>query len=95
MSFEGYFQRLCKNGHYDTIDIYGFDNPEEESCLICGEPFVWSNLVNLTNGIDLETGKGYGYINLEINKPAIYEECPHCENKKIVSAETYKIPDTN
>lgn len=47
MSYEGSIQRLCKNNHYSIIDCY--DEYDEEVCH-CGEPFIWRNGVDLTNG---------------------------------------------
>lgn len=64
MSFEGYYQILCEQGHFSGCDCY--DNPvfgrttmpqwEEnfEECIIwkchCGANAAWWNLVNTTNG---------------------------------------------
>ena len=52
MSFEGYFQRLCKNGHYSELDVYDpTDVPRERwKCDVCGEPLAWEKTVDQTNG---------------------------------------------
>ena len=56
MSYEGYRQVLCKNGHYHTYDCYewnygGFGGAEEGwQCPICGEGMAWDHSVDLTNG---------------------------------------------
>jgi hypothetical protein len=64
MSYEGYTQILCKNGHYTVRDAYDDwgDDEQGKICSQCGEPFVWKNNVDLTNGIictawDEELGK--------------------------------------
>ena len=51
MSFEGRYQKLCANGHYDEQDVY----METSHCDICGKEWVKSNLVDDTN----EPGEGY------------------------------------
>ncbi len=51
MSFEGRYQKLCTNGHYEEQDVYG----ETELCAICGQRWDRSNLVDDTNGF----GEGY------------------------------------
>jgi len=59
MSFEGYHQLLCKNGHEwsrDVYEDYSFDgtdysdNMKNTICPQCKEKVVWWNLVDLTNG---------------------------------------------
>lgn len=95
MSFEGYYQTLCKNGHEGSTDCY-FTEPEEIKCSVCGEKIVWWNLVNTTNGsYDEFEGKPVridGYIDLEIDKPAEYCNCDKCGVRHLVNSCTYKIP---
>lgn len=87
MSFEGYEQRLCKNGHYEIFDVYEF-SPRDDSTCYCGEKWAWFNLVDCTNEPD------DGFVELEIDQPAQYETiCEHCGSQKIVADETYKIPE--
>jgi len=50
MSFEGYYQHLCKNGHYNTEDCNTWFPDDDYSMCHCGEPIVWFNLVDVTNG---------------------------------------------
>jgi hypothetical protein len=72
MSYEGYTQVLCKNGHYHTYDCYTWScicdtswdidkqEPREWKCPICQASLAWRNGVNLTNGsfeVNPETGK--------------------------------------
>jgi len=119
MSFEGYEQKLCQNGHYwqnNVYDSYGSDE-DPENCPICNAPVAWYNIVDLTNGCYCsctcslesnrcdqdcehcgfkcdycEKGRIDGYVELEIDKPAIYETCFCCGNKKLITHETYEIP---
>ena len=44
MSFEGYYQRICTNGHPFTTDVY-----VDEECE-CGAPTLKSHMVDQTNG---------------------------------------------
>jgi hypothetical protein len=52
MSYEGYERGLCKNGHLMTADCY-VGLPEK--CPDCGEPIVWWEGVDCTNGDGKET----------------------------------------
>jgi len=88
MSFEGFNQFLCRNGHYDSCDIY----EEEKSICKCGEPFVWTNLVDLTNGSYYEEERVDGYVQLETITLAKHDTCNLGHKHEIVEA-TYKIPD--
>lgn len=93
MSYSGYYQILCKNGHYDSIDCYEFymnDGLEEYECPICNEKCAWWNLVDTTNDCYEEDDTS---IKLELNTPAKYEMCIHCGISRIVKEETYKIPE--
>lgn len=47
MSFEGYVQAICANGHLFTYDVY-----DKTSCYECGAKAVRENLVDTTNGAD-------------------------------------------
>ncbi len=67
MSYEGYEQLLCKNGHYSQCDAHEttdwsengpFHNLELVRCNECGEAIIWSNSVDETNG------DGEGIVNL-------------------------------
>lgn len=84
MSYEGYDQLLCENGHYFTADTYEDTDHETWRCEICGAQLAWWNAVDVTNGsFDVnpytkEEVRIDGYVELEIDKPA--------------QEETYKIP---
>lgn len=94
MSYEGYQQLICKNGHYNTVDAY--DNIEV--CQVCGEGFVWWNSVDVTNGSFEVNEKGEevridGHINLEILQSEDYCTCEKCDNTHIISPAIYKVPE--
>ena len=62
MSFEGYYQVLCKNGHYSTCDCYTLHTPgssDDWRCSICGEECAWWNIVDETNGSYCISFPGY------------------------------------
>jgi hypothetical protein len=61
VSFEGRYQKLCPNGHYEEQDVY----LETHKCEICGEKWERSNLVDDTN----QPGEGYDYSMKFIPKP--------------------------
>lgn len=46
MSFEGYTQNICQNGHFEDRDAYYGLN----TCTTCRKVFVWTNVVDDTNG---------------------------------------------
>ncbi len=58
MSYEGYEEFICENGHYTSIDSsyfsYGTDNIEVQkkmkACPCCGESYKWHCSVDQTNG---------------------------------------------
>jgi hypothetical protein len=67
MSFEGYYQVLCRKGHYHTEDCYDhplfaendrYIDPTKPvwTCPDCGAAARWSNLVDVTNGSYDEEG---------------------------------------
>jgi len=64
MSFEGFYQKLCKNGHYWCTDVYVNDR----KCPICKETQVWSNLVD-------ETNETVGFVQLVLEN---IKSCPKC-----------------
>lgn len=54
MSFSGFYQILCEDGHYSTQDAYAYpdfvgDMTDLWTCS-CGKRAVWYNLVDCTNG---------------------------------------------
>ena len=100
MSYEGFSQFLCKNGHYWRDDCT-MVAPElkDNMCLICGNPAIWENMVNTTNGSfdtddngkELIDSKGSpiridGYVELKVKDQQCCKEC------KSILETTYHIP---
>jgi hypothetical protein len=48
MSFEGYYQLVCENNHYFTMDVYSWDF-NKRKCIYCDSTISQSNLVDETN----------------------------------------------
>lgn len=73
MLFEGYFQKLCENGHLTHEDVYA---TESNICPRCGGEFVYTNLVDTTNGsYDNEGNRIDGAKIFKIKK---IRTCGHC-----------------
>lgn len=71
MGYEGFIQRLCKKGHYETVDVYVDDMRDGEwACSKCGESCAWSNQVDTTNGDDWP-------VELEVSSQKV---CEHCDS---------------
>ena len=49
MSFEGFYQRICANGHYFTSDAIAERYGDLEMVCECGAPTATDNLVDETN----------------------------------------------
>jgi hypothetical protein len=108
MSFDGYYQILCRNGHRSGADCY--DDPNfngtgpayrDENidplwrCPECNEVAAWWNLVNTTNGSYYENERIDGYIELE--RATTPEICTcSCGHKHAKNGElsTYHIPES-
>lgn len=45
MSFEGYYQQICVNGHYTECDVYD----HHHKCVDCRQEIIFENLVDETN----------------------------------------------
>lgn len=84
MSYEGYEQILCEDGHLYTFDCYNH-RPYAATCP-CGKPFIWWNSVDCTNEPD------EGYVALVEKTPAEYCVCACCNHRHQVKPETYYIP---
>lgn len=90
MSFEGYYQILCRHGHYHTVNCYDVDR-ENWRCPFCESKIKWENLVNITNGCEDEKGNDIsGHIDMSIYIRSKGETCNCCGNK--LSYDTYNIP---
>ena len=95
MSYEGYEQYLCSNGHLHEEDAHVtiWSDPLMV-CSICHEPFVWKNSVDETNGShDEETGERIdGQVELEVLKEVKFCVCPICKTMHALNMIRYKIP---
>lgn len=83
MSYEGYTQLVCAKGHKDSRDHLN-DSP---LVCECGEPFVWRNEVDDTNGDNLEDEVIFKQI-----VEAVYDTCAHCGHSRRVEEARYEIP---
>lgn len=101
MSYEGYEQLLCENGHHRAIDametMYGDYDPKTWKCT-CGAGLTWWNAVDQTNGSFEQDPDGNevridGYVELEVDRPETTETCDHCGHTAVVDEVTYKIPE--
>lgn len=94
MSFEGYYQLICKNGHEYTADIYGEE--ENTPCPHCQAQAAWWHMVDCTNGsYDDEGNRIDGFVDLN---PYLKSEartccCASCGNIHTASPATYHIPE--
>jgi len=84
MSFEGYQQMLCKNGH-QIIDNADAD-ASKVKCYFCKAPIVWWNIVDDTNCDQ------YGLVKLKVKTKEIKCTCKECGNIHIKVPVTYYIP---
>ena len=99
MSWEGYGQALCGNGHLYTLGQYDY---ELVDCPLfgCQAKQAWIHWVDETNGCycpeegdKLGGGKCPAHpIKLEILEPAQVDECVTCKHRKLIKHERYKIP---
>lgn len=86
MSYEGYEQVICVNGHYSVVDCYMAENP----CSVCNCAIAWDNPVDTTNGgeegkIELKSLEKF------IKSPAVVETC-NLGHPHIMSNAVYKVP---
>lgn len=87
MSYEGYEDRLCKNGHHWQKDVHGGHNV----CPHCRKKAVWANSVDQTNceDVGLITPKGWESLLIQPEKT---ETCGHCNHTKTIEPARYRIP---
>ena len=91
MSYEGYVQLICENGHLTSEDAYYHDGTEPE-CSICKGKILWENQVDQTNCDEF----GAITINDMIKHFRIQEEkfekCPTCNHTHMIKPNLYRIP---
>jgi len=93
VSYEGYTIALCENRHRYTWDaMEDYAEPRVHLCPTCGAPPIWTTDVDETNGADETTGRCPGYVELEVDTPAVWHECPLCSFCHLTQVATYKIP---
>ncbi len=94
MSYEGYVEKLCSNGHLSSVDAH--DDYEEDKCHRCKKPFVFIHHVDQTNGIEEdENGEPHPYtVGYPFEKDGFDDEVyvDHYDNKYFVKILRYKIP---
>lgn len=98
MSYEGYEQLLCENGHLHMVDCWDSPDPKTWRCDSCGAKLAWWNAVDQTNGsyhTCSETGEEVridGFVELEVDREVVSEECPLCGHEKVLEDIRYKTP---
>ena len=91
MSYEGFEQHLCKNGHYYCCEPSGY-YCDTTNCPDCGEESAFCNSVDQTNGPSQgELIFPNDFEQLKI-KGAVIETCIHCGHTKVISQNVYRIP---
>lgn len=107
MSYEGYQQYLCPEGHLWNLDCnwhMASPLPELQNgwplCPDCKKPPVWTNPIDETNSCDKLDDKGHhpgcqcGFVDLELIEPVKDCVCPNCGSHHVKEAPRYKIPET-
>ena len=84
MSYEGYEQILCTNGHYDTQDCH--DSLTDWRCPSCGARKAWWNAVDQTNDSGTPA-------KLKVKYPAVMETCSVCGHVKVIEPARYYVPE--
>lgn len=90
MSFEGYYQILCKNGHEHSADCYA--DVANAKCPFCKASAKWENLVDQTNGSYEGKKRIDGYVSLRVEKEVKTKLCKHCGTTKVLEQQTYRVP---
>lgn len=83
MSYEGYSEHICTEGHYYTRDAYAFN----ETCH-CGAESAWENMVDQTND------NGYSFVDFGLREKTAtkMKTCECCGHTKQIEQATYHIP---
>ena len=97
MSYEGYQEKLCSNGHLSYTSNIHFDGRESPLvCNFCKSPFIFIHYVNETNGIEYDDDgvplpSTIPYPFKEAGFDDIWKE-DHYGNKYAVKRIKYEIP---
>ena len=90
MSYEGFTQALCANGHYQECDCH--DNPVDP-CPECGAEIVWRNEVDVTNGSwDEHNNRIDGYVELFPAEETKTCTCDKCGHSHPIETQRYIVP---
>jgi len=93
MSFEGYYQILCLNGHHVAEDAYSYLG-DSWACPTCGAKAAWENLVDVTNGSYDDNGvRVDGFVELEVMEEGCACTCEKCGNVHYTSPIRYRVPE--
>jgi hypothetical protein len=76
MSYEGFEDFLCKNGHLDSFDCYDAPSPSEFKCRFCGEGYLARNTVDQTNGF--VEGSDWPNHRVKLEKKIEHDKCECC-----------------
>lgn len=91
MSYEGYTQHICTNGHYYTACEDYCEN-EERKCPYCEAKNVWTNSVDETNGEDVGHIMKKDLKKYFLIKEKVVKTCFECRKDHILEYDLYKIP---
>jgi hypothetical protein len=87
MSYEGYTDHLCENGHHWQIDAQA----HYVICPYCSKDSVWQNEVDETNCDSVGIIMAEGWKSLCISEKKI-ETCGHCNHSRTMEPARYRIP---
>ena len=88
MSWEGYYQNICVNGH--QVDDYS-DDIFDVKCHVCSGKIHWFNVVDQTNGVEAGTIRDFSPVLLT---PEKVEVC-NLGHKHVTEPATYRVPQQN
>jgi hypothetical protein len=91
MSFEGYVEYLCEDGHYNRLDASYLWDMHTPTCTYCARPVAWSRVVDETNGIDFDDPSTLPYAALEVLTPERTERCS-LGHMHVTAPARYRIP---
>lgn len=89
MSFEGYYRKLCENGHLHEFDVHLVHKPKRCDC---GADWAWKQTIDETNGLPDGCDRYPEEVTLEVATPEETATCDHCGVTRLVRELTYKIP---